>query len=69
MVVPKTAVFSEDEADYVFTAADGVIAKTKVEKGTELRNGIVITSGLASGDQVISDANQSGLKEGVKVKM
>jgi HlyD family secretion protein len=64
LTVPKTAVFTADGADYVWAVRDGKLTRLPVEKGLELRNAYLVASGLAEGDEVVVDANNTALAEG-----
>ncbi|MDR1532872.1 MAG: efflux RND transporter periplasmic adaptor subunit [Clostridiales bacterium] len=65
LVLPKTALFKEDETERVWEIADGVLKKTEIVKGMELSNDVVV-QGLAPGSVVAGDANDKELAEGVK---
>ena len=64
LVVPKTAVFQQDGGDCVWVIRDGAAQVQPVTKGVETREGYVVEEGLLPGDQVVRDANNSGLSEG-----
>ena len=66
LVLPKTAVFKDGNVSRVWKIADGVLQKADVTKGMELSNDVVIKSGLAAGDVVVSDASISELQVGAK---
>ena len=69
IIVPKTAVFRQNGADYVWKLDPQGRAQTQqVVKGVETRDGFVITSGLSSGDVVVRDANNAGLTEGKRLR-
>ena len=67
LLLPKTAVFKVNNADVVWLVRDGIANLKTVETGIETRAEVLIESGLAAGDVVISNANISGLKEGARV--
>ncbi len=64
LTAPKTAVFSADGGDFVWTVHGDRLSRAPVEKGVELRDSYVILSGLFEGDVVILDANNEALAEG-----
>jgi cobalt-zinc-cadmium efflux system membrane fusion protein len=56
IVVPLTALFTEDESDWLFVAiGDGHYQKRAVKVGLRLKNNAVITSGLNAGDRLVID--------------
>ena len=68
LTVPKTAVFSNGDLDYVFVvAADGKLETREIHKGRELRTEFVVENGVAVGDFVLTSADESGIREGVRV--
>ena len=67
LIAPKTAFFTADGRDMVWTARDGKAAMAEVVKGRELRTSFIVESGLAAGDYVITDASDAGLREGVNI--
>ena len=52
---------------WVVRGADHEAKAVTVVTGMELRTETVIESGLNVGDYVVSDANNEGLRDGVKV--
>jgi len=66
LIVPKTAVFKDGDADRVWIIKDGVLQKADVTKGQELTNDVVIEGGLSAGDAVVTDSTQKELKVGAK---
>lgn len=69
LIVPRTAVFEYDGRYHVFVVRGGRAQAVAVTKGMGLRRDYVITSGIAEGDIVINDANQSGLRDGARVRV
>ena len=65
--VPKTAVFTYENTDYVWILKDSKAAMTEVTTGIDLRGETVIESGLESDDVIIKDANNNKIKEGVNI--
>ncbi len=69
LVVPKTALFTQDGQDMVWAVLqDGKLVKAPVTKGVETRTGFVI-SGLSDGFYVVNDANNKNLVEGKTVAL
>ena len=56
MTIPAEAFYSDDDGDYCYTIEDGKVAKKYVTVGAQSEDLIEITSGLANGDIVITDA-------------
>jgi len=69
IVVPRTAVFRSDGNYMVWVASGdgGVLERRSVTVGMELRTDVIIESGLSTGEFVINNANNSDLREGVRV--
>ena len=65
--VPKEAVVSEDDGDYVFISKDKKAIKTSVETGIKNDDQIEIVSGLTEGD-VLVWCNEKELKNGEDVR-
>ena len=63
LVIPATAVLSEQGKSYCLTVADGRIVRTPIEIGLRAGGEVEVTSGLNGEDQVVPK-NQSGLHEG-----
>ncbi|WP_347986147.1 efflux RND transporter periplasmic adaptor subunit [Methylomonas sp. AM2-LC] len=56
IVIPLTAVFTEDEADFVFIALDeNHYLQRQVEIGLRLKDKAVITKGLQANEQLVSE--------------
>ncbi|BBL56825.1 efflux RND transporter periplasmic adaptor subunit [Methylomonas koyamae] len=56
IVVPLTAVFTEDESDYVFVAVDENHYKQRpVKMGLRLKDRAVVTEGLQPGEQLVTE--------------
>ncbi len=68
LTVPKTAVFTENDADMLWLVKNGKAQKVQVTKGLELRSEIVIEQGISAGDMLVSDADNEKLKNGVNIK-
>jgi len=69
IVVPRTAVFRENGVDMVWaiSGSEGALRAVPVVTGMELRTDIIIESGLGAGYFVVNNANNSDLREGVRV--
>ncbi|MDR1066670.1 MAG: HlyD family efflux transporter periplasmic adaptor subunit [Clostridiales bacterium] len=68
LLIPKTAVFSYDNKDFVWAVRDKKLQLQEVKKGISTRTDVVIESGLETGESVIKDVNIKGLKQGKSVK-
>jgi cobalt-zinc-cadmium efflux system membrane fusion protein len=56
VVVPLTALFTEDESDWLFVAiGDGLYQKRPVNAGLRLKDRAVILEGLNPGDRLVVD--------------
>ncbi|NOT84212.1 MAG: efflux RND transporter periplasmic adaptor subunit [Methylococcaceae bacterium] len=56
VVVPLTALFTEDESDWLFVAiGDGHYQKRPVKAGLRLKDKVVIAEGLQAGDRLVVD--------------
>lgn len=56
IVVPITALFTEDESDWLFVAiGDGHYQKRAVKVGLRLKDKVVIAEGLKAGDRLVVD--------------
>lgn len=67
IVIPKTALFSDNGTDYVWAVVDGRAELRAVTKGVETREGYIIDSGLGEEEAVVTDANNDQLKPGKRV--
>jgi HlyD family secretion protein len=66
--VPRTALFKNNGSDRVWVVREGRAEQLEVQKGMELRTETVILSGIYAGDFVVTDANNAGLRAGVRVR-
>lgn len=58
LIVPKDAVMNTGEKQYVFVdQGDGYLEPREVKAGPEVAEGIVVGSGLAAGERVVTAAN------------
>jgi membrane fusion protein (multidrug efflux system) len=67
IVIPQTALISDQEGVYVFVASDGKAAVRRVKPGGESGSGIIIEQGLTGGELVIVEGLQS-LRAGAPVR-
>lgn len=68
LTVPKTAIFTMDDKEFLWLIVKGKAKKTEVKTGLEDDSKIEIKAGLREGDKIITDPNNSKLKEGVTIK-
>ena len=68
LAVPRTALFKDGDADMIWVVRDGAAQTIEVTLGMELRTETVVESGLADGDVIVTDANNTDLKIGVAVR-
>ncbi|HWQ88484.1 MAG TPA: HlyD family efflux transporter periplasmic adaptor subunit [Desulfitobacteriaceae bacterium] len=68
LLVPKTALFSWQDGEAVWSVQQGRAKIQPVKKGLENDSQVIIEEGLAEGDTVIQDPNLTGLKEGISIK-
>lgn len=66
VVVPKEAILELDGVACVFLLQGGSAVKRAVEKAGELQGGVLVTSGVSAGDQLILEP--AGLRDGARVK-
>jgi RND family efflux transporter MFP subunit len=63
LVIPLTAVLTEQGKSYCLSVADDRIVRTPIEIGLHAGGDVEVTSGL-TGEEAIVPKNQSGLREG-----
>ncbi|WP_139491392.1 efflux RND transporter periplasmic adaptor subunit [Brevibacillus dissolubilis] len=68
LVVPRKAVFDENNKQYVYKVEGGVAKKVEVTVGEESSDMIEIKTGVAKGEQVVV-RGQTLLKDGAKVEI
>lgn len=66
LTVPKTAVYTKGEEDFVWVLRDGVLEERPIVKGQETRDAYLVEDGLSPGDEVVLDANDETLSAGKK---
>lgn len=68
LVIPNTAVFKTADKYYVFVNKEGHAAKQEITYSYRTNQETVIQSGVAVGDEIISDANIDGLQENIRIR-
>ena len=68
LTVPADAVFTVDDASFVFTVEDGRAKTVLVTVEYKTGNTAVIESGIEEGESVIARADEEGLYDGAKVR-
>ncbi len=68
MLVPESALMSQEGSHYVFIVLNGVAHRREVETGIRMGGQVEITKGLRNGEQVVT-AGHEQLKEGIPVKV
>ena len=68
IVVPKTALYKDGDKDMLWVLRDGRAREAEVTTGMELRTETVVLTGLSEGDYVVTNANNSSLKDGAKIR-
>lgn len=68
LLVPLTALFKEEETDYVWLVNNGMVQKKEVKKGIEVGTEAIVETGLEKENVIIKDANNSKIKEGLYIK-
>jgi hypothetical protein len=66
LLVPKKAIVTEGDTQYVWTIRSGNAARVSIKRGRELEDGVEVREGFNDGDLVIVEP-PSGLKEGQQV--
>lgn len=69
LVVPKSAVVSENGNNFVWLVDGGKLVAAPVGVGKTLRSDTVIENGIAEGGIVVIDGSDASLKKGMKVKI
>jgi membrane fusion protein (multidrug efflux system) len=67
VIIPQSALIADQQGVYVFVVEDGKAAVRRVKPGAESGTGIVISEGLAGGEQVIVEGLQ-GVRPGAPVR-
>jgi HlyD family secretion protein len=68
LVVPRSALFTENGKNMVWLVNGGTLSKTEVNTGRILRQEITIAGGLSEGDVIALDAESGGLRNGMRVR-
>ena len=56
LLIPYSALYSDDDGEYCYLVSDGIIEKRYIETGVETEESIEILDGLSLGEYVITDA-------------
>ena len=68
LAVPRTALFKDGDSDMIWVVRDGAAHMIDVTLGMELRTETVVEAGLVAGEVIVTDANNTALKNGVAVR-
>jgi len=68
LAVPRTALFKDGDSDKIWVVRDGAAHMIDVTLGMELRTETVVEAGLVAGEVIVTDANNTALKNGVAVR-
>lgn len=68
LMVPKTTLFPYQEGQAVWVVRNGKAGIQPVSKGMDNDRQVIITEGLADGDQLLLEADLKGLKVGKRIK-
>ncbi|MEA2089025.1 MAG: efflux RND transporter periplasmic adaptor subunit [Patescibacteria group bacterium] len=68
LVIPKTAIFIEDEVEKVYTVDNKGKIKIKTIKTKDNENEVIVIKGLVDGDIIVVEGNRE-LKDGDKIKI
>lgn len=69
LTVSKSSVFEDEKNSYVWKVDMGILKKTKIELGRQSDYDYEVISGIKEGDNIVEDANDIKIKEGIKVKL
>ena len=69
LTVAKSSVFEDEKDKYVWKVEKDTLKKTKLEIGRQSDYDYEVVSGLKEGDIIAIDANDTKIKEGLKVKV
>ena len=69
LTVAKSSVFEDEKDKYVWKVEKDTLKKTKLEIGRQSDYDYEVVSGLKEGDIIAIDANDTKIKEGLKVKI
>ena len=69
LTVAKSSVFEDEKYKYVWKVDKDTVKKTKLEIGRQSDYDYEVLSGLKEGDIIAIDANDTKIKEGLKVKI
>ena len=66
LLIPRSAVFSESNSEYIYKLSAGRAARHRVVLGSVRGDEIAVTQGISSGDEIIVD--WKGIKPGTRVR-
>ena len=68
LIIPKSAVFSENGGSFVWLVRNGKAEKQPIEIKKALRSEVSVAAGIAEGDMIVIDAGAAGLRAGKRIK-
>lgn len=66
--VPKTAIFAYEEGHAVWVVDHGRATIRQVKQGFKSTYSVVVLEGLSEGEEILVNATQEGLEEGIKIQ-
>jgi multidrug efflux pump subunit AcrA (membrane-fusion protein) len=66
LLIPRSAVFSENNSEYVYKLSAGRAARHRVVLGSVRGDEIAVTQGISAGDAIIVD--WKGIKPGTRIR-
>ncbi len=67
VVIPESALFSEQSNKFVWKIQNGIVKKTRILTGIRLKDEVEILSGLTSGDRIVTAGHLKLRKDGQSV--
>ena len=68
LIIPESALFSQEGKFYTYTVQDGIARRKEVETGVRFEGKVEILKGIQQGERVVT-AGHEQLSDGVKVKI
>ena len=68
LIIPESALFSQEGRFYTYTVQDGIAKRKEVETGVRFEGKVEILKGIQAGERVVT-AGHEQLSDGVKVKI
>jgi membrane fusion protein (multidrug efflux system) len=68
LVIPESAIFSQEGKIFIFVIQDGIAHRREVETGMRFEGKVEILKGIQKGDRVVT-TGQEQLSDGMKVKI